>query len=53
MEKPVECKTCGRWFRASGECDNTKQVPHTVTCPNCGETNEVDWPMNLEVKATR
>lgn len=53
MEKPVECKTCKRWFRASGEWDNTREVPHSVTCPNCGEVNEVYWPFNMEVVATR
>lgn len=53
MEKPVECKTCRRWFRVTGEWNNAKETPHTVNCPNCGEPNEVNWPQNIEVTATR
>jgi len=53
IEKPVRCSKCESWFRVSGEWDNTREVPHTVTCPNCGEANEIEWPVNLEVKATR
>jgi hypothetical protein len=53
MEKPVECKACRRWFRVSGEWDITRETPHTVTCPNCSELNEVSWPENMEVHATR
>ena len=53
MEKPVRCSKCESWLRVSGEWDSTREVSHTVTCPNCGEQNEVEWPMNMEVKATR
>lgn len=51
MEKPVECKACNRWFRVAGEWDITRESPHTVICPNCGEPNEVYWPANMVVTA--
>ena len=51
MEKPVECKACRRWFRVAGERDKAEKS-RTINCPNCGEPNEVYWPMNMEVAAT-
>ena len=53
MEKPVECKACRRWFRASGEWGLTREVPRIINCPNCGAPNEVEWPENMEVHSTR
>jgi DNA-directed RNA polymerase subunit RPC12/RpoP len=52
MERAVQCRECGNWFKISGAWDDSAQVLHKVTCPNCAEPNEVSWPMNVEVKTT-
>jgi hypothetical protein len=46
MEKIVSCAKCRKTFKVSGSHSKAKDVPHSVTCPFCGEPNEVMWPMD-------
>jgi DNA-directed RNA polymerase subunit RPC12/RpoP len=46
MEKIITCTTCRKTFKVSGPYSVIKQVAHGVTCPFCGEQNEVMWPMD-------
>ncbi len=46
MEKIVTCTKCQKTFKVSGPYSTTKGVPQGVTCPFCGESNEVMWPMD-------
>jgi DNA-directed RNA polymerase subunit M/transcription elongation factor TFIIS len=46
MEKIVTCTKCQRAFKVSGSLSRMKEVPQGVTCPFCGESNEVMWPMD-------
>ena len=48
MEKIITCrsKTCRKTFTVSGPYSSAKEAPQSVTCPFCGEPNEVKWPMD-------
>jgi DNA-directed RNA polymerase subunit RPC12/RpoP len=47
MTKTFVCTKCKRAFSIEGGNDGSKPVAHGVTCPNCKEPNEVEWPMNM------
>ena len=42
----TKCKTS---FKAVGSYDQSREIKQPVTCPHCGELNEVDWPMSAAV----
>lgn len=46
MEKIITCKKCRKTFTVSGPFSRAKEVPQGVTCPFCGEPNDVKWPMD-------
>jgi hypothetical protein len=46
MEKIVTCTKCQKTFKVSGPYSTTMEVPQGFTCPFCGESNEVMWPMD-------
>jgi len=46
MEKIITCTKCRKTFTVSGPYSSVKEVPHGVTCPFCGEANELMWPMD-------
>ena len=46
MEKIVTCTKCQKTFKVSGPYSKVKEVPRGFTCPFCGESNEVMWPMD-------
>ena len=46
MEKIITCTKCRKTFTVSGPYSGAKEVPQPVTCPFCGEPNEVKWPMD-------
>jgi hypothetical protein len=45
-EKIITCTKCRKTFTVSGPYSGAKEVPQPVTCPFCGEPNEVKWPMD-------
>jgi phage FluMu protein Com len=53
MEEPVKCTKCDKVFKASGGHGQMKKVAHSVTCPYCGEPNEVQWPIDADVKGVQ
>ena len=48
MEKIITCTKCRKTFTVSGQHSSANQVPQGVTCPFCGATNDVKWPMDTE-----
>lgn len=44
MQKTVICTKCRKSFTLGGEQTSSKMVTEGVTCPFCGEPNEVEWP---------
>jgi DNA-directed RNA polymerase subunit RPC12/RpoP len=46
MEKIITCMKCRKTFTVSGSYSSAKEVSRGVTCPYCGETNNVRWPMD-------
>jgi hypothetical protein len=46
MEKIITCTKCRKTFTVSGPYSGAKEVPQPVTCPFCGESNDVRWPMD-------
>ena len=46
MEKIITCTKCRKTFTVSGPYSSAKEVAQGVTCPFCGELNEVKWPMD-------
>jgi hypothetical protein len=46
MEKIITCTKCRKTFTVSGPYSSAKEVPQPVTCPFCGEPNDVKWPMD-------
>lgn len=49
VEKIITCTKCRKTFTVSGPYSSAKQVPQGVTCPFCGEANDVLWPMDTAV----
>lgn len=45
MEKRVNCTKCGELIVVTGSSDGSREVSQGLTCPTCGEPNEVMWPM--------
>jgi RNase P subunit RPR2 len=45
MESRTVCKKCGKTIIVSGPGTNGKMVYEVVTCKDCGEPNEIEWPM--------
>ena len=46
MERQTVCTRCGKTITVSGHNTGAKEVKQKVTCPGCGEPNEVKWPMD-------
>ena len=53
MTKMISCIKCHQCIKIEGPHESTKEVSQPVTCPYCGEPNEVDWPMGAGYKAIR
>src|SRR5580704_2463685 len=53
MTKMISCAKCHQCIKIEGPRESTKEVSQPVTCPFCGEPNEVDWPMGAGYKAIR
>jgi hypothetical protein len=49
MEKVITCKKCISTFKVCGSYSVAKEIPHGITCPFCGEYNEVMWPMGTTI----
>jgi DNA-directed RNA polymerase subunit RPC12/RpoP len=47
MEKNVMCTKCQEAFTVHGNRGNMREVDQPVTCPYCGELNEVLWPVDM------
>lgn len=46
MEKIVTCTKCQKTFKVSGPYSKVKDVLQGFSCPFCGESNEVMWPID-------
>jgi hypothetical protein len=46
MEKVITCTKCRKTSTVCGPYSSAKEVPQGVTCPFCGEANDVKWPMD-------
>lgn len=53
MEKPVVCTKCSQRFKATGPTSKVKEKIHSITCPYCGEKNDVLWPMDASITAEK
>jgi DNA-directed RNA polymerase subunit RPC12/RpoP len=47
MKKNVICTKCRKTFTVHGNRGSMREVDQPVTCPYCGEPNEVLWPMDM------
>jgi phage FluMu protein Com len=47
MDKNVVCAKCRKTFIVHGNRGNMREVDQPVTCPYCGELNEVLWPVDM------
>ena len=47
MDKNVVCTKCRKTFIVHGNRGNMREVDQPVTCPYCGELNEVLWPVDM------
>jgi hypothetical protein len=53
MTKMINCTKCHQCIKIEGPRDSTIEVSQPVTCPYCGEPNQVDWPMGAGYKVIR
>ena len=47
MDRNVVYAKCRKTFTVHGNRGNMREVDQPVTCPYCGELNEVSWPMDM------
>ena len=52
IHKTLRCKKCGVSLTVEGSGSRFREVAQPVTCPKCGEKNELLWPMDGGYKVT-